>query len=63
MQRFWQIFSSTLAAFFGVQKEANRQRDFQDTSPLPYIFMGIILAAGLVLLLVLIVQQVLPQSS
>ncbi|MGI2261065.1 DUF2970 domain-containing protein [Shewanella sp. GXUN23E] len=61
MLRLWQIFSSTLAAFFGVQNNTNRQRDFQDSSPLPYIFMGILLAAVLVGLLVLIVQQVLSQ--
>ncbi|GGP93218.1 DUF2970 domain-containing protein [Shewanella ulleungensis] len=55
----WRIFCSTVAAFFGVQTEQNRQQDFQSQSPLPFIIMGIILAIGLVLTLVLIVKQVL----
>ncbi|MPY25829.1 DUF2970 domain-containing protein [Shewanella psychropiezotolerans] len=50
---------STLAAFLGVQSEQNRQRDFQSSSPLPFIIMGIILAIGLVLSLIFIVKLVL----
>ncbi|MCL1103332.1 DUF2970 domain-containing protein [Shewanella saliphila] len=56
---FWRVFSSTIAAFFGVQTEQNRQKDFQSQSPLPFIIMGIILAIGLVISLILIVNQVL----
>ncbi|MCT8988605.1 DUF2970 domain-containing protein [Shewanella phaeophyticola] len=56
---FWRILSSTIAAFFGVQTEQNRQKDFQSQSPLPFIIMGIILAIGLVISLILIVNQVL----
>ncbi|GGQ03391.1 DUF2970 domain-containing protein [Shewanella litoralis] len=56
---FWRVFTSTVAAFFGVQTEQNRQKDFQSHSPLPFIIMGIILAIGLVLTLILIVNQVL----
>ncbi|MBB1360787.1 DUF2970 domain-containing protein [Shewanella sp. SR44-4] len=55
----WRVFSSTLAAFFGVQTEKNRQKDFQNQSPLPFIIMGIILAIALVISLILIVNQVL----
>ncbi|GGI92534.1 DUF2970 domain-containing protein [Shewanella gelidii] len=56
---FWQVLSSTLAAFFGVQKESNRVRDFNHDSPLPFIIAGIILAVALVLCLVVIVYYVL----
>ncbi|GGP56982.1 DUF2970 domain-containing protein [Shewanella algicola] len=56
---FWRVFSSTIAAFFGVQTEQNRQKDFQSQSPLPFIIMGIILAIGLVISLILIVNQIL----
>jgi hypothetical protein len=59
MRVLWQIFTSTLAAFFGVQSEVNRQKDFQAQSPLPYIIMGIILAVLLVASLILLVNQVL----
>jgi hypothetical protein len=55
----WRVFSSTVAAFFGVQTEQNRQKDFKDQSPLPFIIMGIILAIVLVISLMLIVNQVL----
>lgn len=55
----WQVFYSTLAAFFGVQSNENRQRDFQSHSPLPYIIMGIMLAIILVVSLILLVSQVL----
>ncbi|MBB1322383.1 MULTISPECIES: DUF2970 domain-containing protein [Shewanella] len=55
----WRVFSSTVAAFFGVQTEQNRQKDFQTQSPLPFIIMGIILAITLVISIILIVNQVL----
>ncbi|ABV38865.1 conserved hypothetical protein [Shewanella sediminis HAW-EB3] len=50
---------STLAAFFGVQSEKNRKRDFQASSPLPFIIMGIVLAIALVFTLLFIVRKVL----
>ncbi|MGS0681742.1 DUF2970 domain-containing protein [Shewanella sp. 125m-7] len=59
LRRFWQIFSSTIAAFFGVQTEQNRVRDFQTSSPIPFIIMGIILAIMFVSALLFIVRQVL----
>lgn len=59
LNKMWRLFSSTLAAFFGVQSDKNRQHDFQTNSPLPFIIMGIILAAILVATLLFIVQQVL----
>ncbi|MGS0675637.1 DUF2970 domain-containing protein [Shewanella sp. 0m-4] len=59
LRRLWHIFSSTLAAFFGVQTEQNRVRDFQTSSPVPFIIMGIILAIMFVAALLFIVRQVL----
>ncbi|MGL4615586.1 MAG: DUF2970 domain-containing protein [Shewanella sp.] len=59
LSRLWQIFCSTLAAFFGVQSDNQRQRDFRNRSPLPYIIMGILFAVLLVLSLMWIVSQVL----
>ena len=59
LTRFWQVFVSTLAAFFGVQSEKNRHRDFNENeSPLAFIFMGIIMAILLVFGLIFIVSQV-----
>ncbi len=56
--RIWQIFHSTIAAFFGVQSDKNRHRDFATDSPLPYILMGIVLAIALVASLIFLVSQV-----
>lgn len=59
LSRFWQVFSSTIAAFFGVQTDKNRQRDFSQQSVIPFIIMGIILAILLIIGLLTIVNQVL----
>lgn len=58
LSRIWQVFHSTIAAFFGVQSDKNRQKDFQTNSPLPYILMGIALAVVLVAGLILLVNLV-----
>ncbi|MEI6858468.1 MAG: DUF2970 domain-containing protein [Shewanella sp.] len=59
LTKLFQLFMSILGAFFGIQSERNRQRDFQSSSPLPFIIMGIIFAMILVLTLIFIVRQVL----
>lgn len=59
LSRIWQVFHSTVAAFFGVQTDENRKKDFQMGSPLPYIAMGIVLAIVLVASLMFLVGQVL----
>lgn len=53
------VVFSVLAAFFGVQSEANRRRDFTDTSPLPYILTGIVAVVLFVLTLIWVVNRVL----
>lgn len=53
------VVLSILAAFFGVQSEANRRRDFADASPIPYIVTGIVGVVLFVLTLIWIVNQVL----
>jgi len=59
LRKVWNLLLSTLAAFFGVQSEQNRKRDFQTSSPLPFIIMGIVLAIVLVFTLLFIVNKVL----
>ncbi|TRY14842.1 DUF2970 domain-containing protein [Shewanella hanedai] len=59
LNQVWRLFSSTLAAFLGVQSEKNRQRDFKTNSPVPFIVMGIVLAVIFVATLLFIVKQVL----
>ncbi|MEX0941943.1 MAG: DUF2970 domain-containing protein [Pseudomonadales bacterium] len=55
---FWAITFSVIAAAFGVQSDKNRQRDFSQGSPLPYILGGLIFTALFVLTLVGIVMLV-----
>ena len=50
---------SVVAAAFGVQTDANRQRDFSQSSPIAYIFGGLIFTLLFVLTLVGIVSLVL----
>ena len=56
---FWQVLISTLAAFFGVQSEANRQRDFSDGKLSQFILMGAVMTLVLIGMLVGVVFLVL----
>ena len=55
------IVKSVAASAFGVQSAANRERDFQQQSVVPYIIVGVIFVALFVLTLVFIVSQILPE--
>ena len=59
----WQTIMSVLAAFFGVQSSANRQRDFSRGRPLHFILIGLVATAIFVLVLVLVVRLVLAQAG
>ncbi|WP_299494764.1 DUF2970 domain-containing protein [uncultured Shewanella sp.] len=59
LKNFWHLLISTLAAFFGVQSEQNRVRDFQTKSIVPFIIMGVFIAIIFVGSLLFIVTQVL----
>jgi len=52
------ILLSTLAAFIGVQSDQNRRRDFQQSSILPFMITGIILAALFLLGLIFIARKI-----
>ncbi len=60
---FWQIAGSTAAAAFGVQKRANRERDFNRGKPMHFIIAGIVFTAVFVLIVVSVVQFVLRDAS
>ncbi len=59
----WQIIVSTLAAMFGVQKNAARERDFTRGKPHQFIIAGLIGVTAFVLILVLVVQLVLKAAG
>ncbi|MFT4994210.1 MAG: diacylglycerol kinase [Paraglaciecola sp.] len=54
------VVKSVAASVFGVQSAANREKDFQHGSVVPYIVVGVIFVLGLILTLVFIVSLVLP---
>ncbi|MDF2182356.1 DUF2970 domain-containing protein [Neptuniibacter sp. CAU 1671] len=53
---FWQVFTSTLAALFGVQSEKNRSRDFTSGKFLPYLVSGVVVALLFVLCVMVLVR-------
>ena len=55
-----QVVGSVLSAFFGVQSEKNRQRDFGGGNPFVFIAVGVILTLLFVLVVWSVVQMVLP---
>lgn len=57
--KFKQIILAIIAAFFGVQTQKNRKKDFQSQSPLPYIICGVVITIILVIMLLSLVSFVL----
>ena len=55
----WQIATSTVAAAFGVQSKANKDRDFQAGNPVHFIIAGIVFTALFVITLIVVVNLVL----
>lgn len=55
-----QVLTSVFRAWFGVQTEANRARDFEQGSASSFIIAGVIFVVAMVLAVVLVVQSVLP---
>ncbi|MDR5902292.1 DUF2970 domain-containing protein [Halomonas icarae] len=39
----WSVVKSVLAAFFGVQKDAQRREDFEEGHPVAFIAVGILM--------------------
>jgi len=60
---FWQVAGSAIAAAFGVQSRANRERDFARGKPTHFIVAGIIFTAVFVLIVATVVQLVLRNVS
>lgn len=47
----WEVIKSVLAAFFGVQKESRRQRDFEHGKPKTFVAVGVAMGGLLVILM------------
>ena len=52
----WQILMSVAASMFGVQSQNNYERDFQETSFLPFLIIGISFVLSLVIFLIILVN-------
>jgi uncharacterized membrane protein len=55
---FWQLAKSILAAFIGVQSNANRERDFRQGKISHFVIMGLVFGAVFVLTIIGVVQLV-----
>lgn len=58
-----QVIGSVLAAAFGVQSAANRERDFTGGSAKTYIIMGVIFTVLFIVALVIVVNLVLKSAG
>ena len=55
---FWQLLMSTMAAFIGVQSNANRERDFKHGKVSHFIAIGILFGITFVLAITTLVKIV-----
>ena len=55
---FWQLLSSTLSAFIGVQSNANRERDFKHGKISHFIAIGLLFGLVFVCTIIGVVQIV-----
>ncbi|KXI29194.1 DUF2970 domain-containing protein [Paraglaciecola hydrolytica] len=54
--KLFDVFKSVAASMFGVQSAKNRERDFQQSSIVPYIVVGVIFVLLLIIGLVAVVS-------
>lgn len=60
---FLTVLGSVFRSWFGVQKEANRQRDFSSSSPMPFIVAGIIFFLVMIVGVIIAVKLALAGSG
>lgn len=60
---FWQVVLSVLAAALGVNSRRNQERDFESSTPVPFIVGGIIFGVIFVVSIALIVMVVLENTG
>ena len=56
---FFQVIGSVVAAAFGVQSSANRERDFTGSSATPYILAGIAFTIIFIVAIISVVRLIL----
>lgn len=55
---FGQLFLSVMAAFFGVQSNANRERDFKNGKLSHFIALGLFFGIAFILIIIAVVKLV-----
>ena len=60
---FWQTIKSVFAAFFGVQSDKNRERDFRQGKPAHFIIAGLLLTLLFILVVWGVVKLVLNAAG
>ena len=60
---FWQVVLSILAAAIGVNSRRNQERDFQSSTPLPFIVGGVLFGVIFVLAIAFVVMLVLENAG
>ncbi|MDP1521176.1 DUF2970 domain-containing protein [Porticoccus litoralis] len=60
---FWQIVFSTMAAFFGVQSNKNRERDFKHGNIYAYVASGLIFTVIFIFCVITVVKMVLSSRG
>ena len=58
-----QVFGSVLASFFGVQKDAVRERDFSRGRPRDFVIVGVVLTVLFVLAVAGVVRLVMAVAG
>lgn len=56
---FIDVVKSVLASFFGVQSDKNRERDFQQGSPMQFIVVGLVLTILFIIGMIVVVKIIL----
>lgn len=59
----FQVFGSVISSFFGVQKNATRERDFQRGRARDFILVGVVLTVGFILAVWGVVQLVMSVAA
>lgn len=57
------VLASVFRAWFGVQTEANRQRDFSSNNPMPFIVAGVIFTLVMILGVIIAVNLALSGAK
>ncbi|MFZ5561287.1 MAG: DUF2970 domain-containing protein [Pseudomonadota bacterium] len=59
----WGVLASVFRAWFGVQTEANRKRDFSSNNPAAFIVAGVIFALAMIVGVIIAVNIALSSAG